>query len=346
MNPDDNPIDLRGSTIVNIGNNRRRRLKEQAEKDAKNDSVKDIWDYLDGYRSFRVGKKKRKLKLYDDVYRSNIPQSIIDDYNEKNKVYNEYKSGNYLNEVDRELSNFSNEPLEEVYSKNQRNNERKYRKALYKEFSDSSIVKAFLYNLADETRFNGDAQQKGGTATGYFQMEPGTRKKYIKQLRNDESSFEKEVQFIKGLIENSDITNKLYLIDDPSFKDDKGKSLQAWNDEDVLKSIGIIDGYGDMPADSTFYKSMKQHLGDSLAFRKNAIVESRNLRRKYEDKYDSGKARSTTYRYVGLPLSSALGILNNADNLTDKQAAFLFNIGFERAGRPHEQLRYSGYKFK
>ena len=55
--------------------------------------------------------------MYNRVYYNNIPKEAIADHKLKNKIYNEYENGDYLQEVDRELSNFKNTPLKEYYSK-------------------------------------------------------------------------------------------------------------------------------------------------------------------------------------------------------------------------------------
>lgn len=349
MSPDIWPNEeLTGTTVVNIDDDRRRKLRKQAAEMAITDNPKEIWDYLENSRIFKVGQKRGKSRMYNRVYYNNIPKETIADHKLKNKIYNEYENGDYLQEVDRELSNFKNTPLKEYYSNKQIENESKYRNILTSIFKDGPIVNSLMNNLAAENRFKGNGKQIIGNAIGYFQMEPGTRGEYNRYLQRNKlnDNLKNEALFIKRKLENSTDSKKLYLIDDPTPAGKTNRNMQSWNNERLLKNIGIIKGYGNVPTDSTFYNKMKPFLGDSLAFRKNAIIETRNLRRKYEDKFNSGKAVSNTYRYVGLPISSSLNELNNNNKLTDSQASFLFNIGFERAGKPNEQLRYFGYEFK
>lgn len=167
--------------------------------------------------------------MYNRVYYKNIPKETIADHKLKNKIYNEYENGDYLQEVDRELSNFENKPLKERYSKQQIANEANYRNILTSIFKDNYIVNSLMNNLAAENRFKGNGKQIIGNAVGYFQMEPGTRREYNRYLRRNKlnDSLENEALFIKRKLENSTDSKKLYLIDDPNPAGKTDRNMQS-----------------------------------------------------------------------------------------------------------------------
>ena len=86
--------------------------------------------------------------MYNRVYYNNIPKETIDDHKLKNKIYNEYENGDYLQEVDREL--LKNTPtIDQFYTEEEKEFYSNILKSLdkfgIKYFSNNLLVRGLDY---------------------------------------------------------------------------------------------------------------------------------------------------------------------------------------------------------
>lgn len=234
--------------------------------------------------------------------------------------------------VRKELDSLREEPSNKTLSAKQRRNKERYKRAAEDVGFQQSQVLPLIRSIHDETSFRGDRiKQFNGTGEGLFQFDKDVKSRFIRKYNNDWSP-RNQMEQMKMMLDTTSKSNDLH------------RFREMWNSEKGLKTYGIVDEYKtrdnlNIPSDSSFYNAMLPYLGDSTAFYTIGQDKASELRRKYIDKISN--IGGSTNRYIGLPLNLFVNeFRDNPDYYSSEENSYMFGSGFEKAGRPHPNIRY------
>lgn len=200
---------------------------------------------------------------------------------------------------------------------------------------NSDQTKALLMNAFNENGFNSGSGLNN--AQGFFQFDGSLQKKYntFASKYKNRPRYQLELEFIKNYLDEVD---KL-----PSYV---GMSPDS-QDNSKLKEFGIVSGYSNIPENSEVYN--KWTINPDSSSRLVYGIQLRNQyasRANYErDNNESRNNGGNSYRYTLLPVqhyARAFSYSKEGD-FTPRQLAWMFNVIFEKSGKPNASRFYDQF---